>query len=143
MARHDTGVAISTFLYSVKVMDWKKKSNFEVVQLKTRVKFKQLDDLKRQLLEELRDKVSEPLKVGYIEPGHGLRGKQRWLCSDDDVEKMYDWGEPEQAPHRRVCCEFYIYRTSCRKPLPACILRVIASCVNSNHKRTHHCNVND
>ena len=34
----------------------------------------------------------------------------------------------------------YIYRTSCRKSLPARILRVIASCVNSNHKR---CNVND
>ena len=33
-----------------------------------------------------------------------------------------------------------MYRTSCRKSLPACILRVIASCVNSNHK---HCNVND
>ena len=32
------------------------------------------------------------------------------------------------------------YRTSCRKSLPARILRVIASCVNSNHK---HCNVND
>ena len=29
-----------------------------------------------------------------------------------------------------------IYRTSCRKSLPARILRVIASCVNSNHKRT-------
>ena len=37
----------------------------------------------------------------------------------------------------------YIYRTSCRKSLPARILRVIASCVNSNHKQTHHCNVND
>ena len=36
-----------------------------------------------------------------------------------------------------------MYRTSCRKSLPARILRVIASCVNSNHKRTHHCNVND
>ena len=60
-----------------------------------------------------------------------------------------NWGEPERAPHRRVCCEFsiylflYIYRTSCRKSLPARILRVIASCVNSNHKRTHHCNVKD
>ena len=30
----------------------------------------------------------------------------------------------------------YIYCTSCRKSLPARILRVIASCVNSNHKRT-------
>ena len=69
---------------------------------------------------------------------------------------LVNWGEPERAPHRRVCCEFsiyffiyiylYIYRTSCRKSLPARILRVIASCVNSNHKRTQvtiACNVND
>ena len=48
-----------------------------------------------------------------------------------------DWGEPERAPHRRVCCKFsvyiyiYFYRTSCRKSLPARILRVLASCVIS------------
>ena len=57
------------------------------------------------------------------------------------------WGERERAPHRRVQCEFslflyiflyiyiyiyiYIYRTSCRKSLPARILRVLASCVIS------------
>ena len=41
---------------------------------------------------------------------------------------VFHWGEPERAPHRRVCCEFSIfiifYRTSCRKSLPARILRV-------------------
>jgi len=40
---------------------------------------------------------------------------------------LYYWGEPERAPHRRVCCKFSIYiyicRTSCRKSLPALILR--------------------
>jgi len=49
------------------------------------------------------------------------------------------WGEPERAPHRRVCCgislslslSIYISRTSCRKSLPALILRVLASFVNS------------
>ena len=67
------------------------------------------------------------------------------LCILVSIYMTLYWGEPEGAPHRRVCCEFsiYIYRTSCRKSLPARILRVIASCVNSNHKRTHHCNVND
>ena len=46
-------------------------------------------------------------------------------------ECMTLWGEPERAPHRRVCCKFSIYiyiyiylcRTSCRKSLPALILR--------------------
>jgi len=43
----------------------------------------------------------------------------------------YSWGEPERAPHRRVCCKFslslslsYICRTSCRKSLPDLILRL-------------------
>ena len=72
-------------------MDCKRKSNFEVLQLKTRLKFKRLDDIKQQVLEDLKDKVSEPLsQIGYIEPGHGLRGKQRWLASDDDLDKMYE-----------------------------------------------------
>ena len=48
--------------------------------------------------------------------------------------KCRNWGEPERAPHRRVCCKFsiYMYRTSCRKSLPGRILRVLASCVISN-----------
>ena len=27
----------------------------------------------------------------------------------------YNWGEPERAPHRRVCCEFSIYVSIHRK----------------------------
>jgi len=41
---------------------------------------------------------------------------------------MLSWGEPERAPHRRVCCKFSIYiyicRTSCRKSLPVLILHL-------------------
>ena len=31
----------------------------------------------------------EPIEVGYIEPGHGSRGKQRWLTSTEDLQDMY------------------------------------------------------
>ena len=65
--------------------------------------------------------------------------------SPHNVLHSPSWGERERAPHRRVQCEFsfyiyiyiyiyiilYIYRTSCRKSLPARILRVLASCVIS------------
>jgi len=27
--------------------------------------------------------------LGYIEPGHGLRGKQQWLTRECDLEDMY------------------------------------------------------
>lgn len=31
-----------------------------------------------------------PTQLGYIEPGHGLKGKQRWLTTDDDLVTMYE-----------------------------------------------------
>lgn len=30
---------------------------------------------------------------GFIEPGHGAKGKQRWLASDDDIKDMYSLHE--------------------------------------------------
>lgn len=29
------------------------------------------------------------LSMGYVEPGHGYKGKQRWLYSDEDLREMY------------------------------------------------------
>jgi hypothetical protein len=46
--------------------------------------------LKKQIEEDCKEQVECPIKqIGYIEPGHGLRGKQRWLSSDDDLAEMY------------------------------------------------------
>ena len=39
----------------------------------------------------------------------------------------------------RTLKHIYIYRTSCHKSLPPRSLRVIASCVNSNHNRPRDC----
>ena len=27
--------------------------------------------------------------MGYIEPGHGMKGRKQWLFNDDDVKYMY------------------------------------------------------
>ena len=35
-----------------------------------------------------------------------LRGR---IAKSDVRTTMDNWGEPERAPHRRVCCEFSIY----------------------------------
>ena len=80
----------SPYNYSVKVCNPKKKSLFVILQLKTKQKFESVDDLKRQMLAEYREKIGEPIEqLGYIEPGHGLRGKQRWLSSNNDLNQMY------------------------------------------------------
>ncbi len=52
--------------------------------------FALLDNLKAKLKDECKDKVAAKIdQFGYIEPWHGLRGKQRWLDSDEDLEEMY------------------------------------------------------
>ena len=41
-------------------------------------------------MEKFDGQVNNPInQIGYIEPGHGLRGKQRWLTSDNDIDEMY------------------------------------------------------
>lgn len=32
----------------------------------------------------------ENVEVGYIEPGHGMKGRKLWLRTDNDVEEMYN-----------------------------------------------------
>lgn len=31
----------------------------------------------------------KPEELGYIEPGHGAKGRQRWLVEDKDLEEVY------------------------------------------------------
>ena len=49
-----------------------------------------ISDLKSKLLARFTDQLSADIEVGHIQPGHGLRGKQEWLCYDDDIHEMYD-----------------------------------------------------
>ena len=60
-----------------------KKSEFTVRNLKHKVQVDDLNYLKEQLLLELKEEIASPIsQLGYIEQGHGLHGKQRWLTSD-------------------------------------------------------------
>ena len=76
--------------YSVKIINPAKKSDFEVLNMRSKAVYTTVDELKHQILSEFSGKVGDPIQqVGYIEPGHGLRGKQRWLSSIDDLRAMY------------------------------------------------------
>ena len=84
-----TKVSFSTTtekIYSVKVMKTSRKSDYTVQKLKSSVVFATLD----ALLDEIKTSLNIcPLQIGYIEPGHGLKGKQRWLIDDGDLTDMY------------------------------------------------------
>ena len=32
----------------------------------------------------------EVADLGYIEPGHGMKGRKQWLSTDSDVQMMYE-----------------------------------------------------
>lgn len=80
--------------YSVKIINPEKLSDYKSVRL---CKWKCCEDLKELRL-LLRDKVppavSHPINfekndLGYIDPGHGLKGRKHWLSSNEDLKEMY------------------------------------------------------
>ena len=76
----------SKFAYSVKVINPSRKTAYTVRKLKAVDVFTSVDALKDQINKMLDDEVEA---VGFIEPGHGLKGKQRWLVGNEDLDDMY------------------------------------------------------
>lgn len=86
-----TTLSSSCIGYSVKITNPSKKSEYEVLRMESNVVYASVADLKYQLLREFGGKVGDPVHtVGYIEPGHGVRGKQVWLSSANDLRLMYE-----------------------------------------------------
>jgi len=62
-------------------------------------------------LEELRKNTFKyvPVTYGYVEPGHGTRGKKWWFSSEKDLFEMYDFyiGKKEillwSSKEKRAC----------------------------------------
>ena len=53
--------------------------------------FSTVDDMKTQLRLQYATHVPEEndFEIGYMEPGHGLKGRKRWIHVDDDLRDMY------------------------------------------------------
>ena len=78
--------------YSLKFMNPQKKSEYTIRKWRIKQKFTSVTQLESKLVENfdtLRPVDENGLSMGYIEPGHGYKGKQRWLCCDEDLREMY------------------------------------------------------
>ena len=74
--------------YSIKIVP-KKKAEYVIQKLHSVTKrFHSIKELKQAIDEACQEKVSLE-NFGYIEPGRGAKGKQRWLASTEDLEDMY------------------------------------------------------
>ena len=77
------------FVYKVKIMSTGKKSDFTVQELNENEIYVEGETLKKDILSHFSDKLTGgEIELGYIAPGHGFNGKQKWLCSDDCLIKM-------------------------------------------------------
>lgn len=74
------------YRYSVKVVNPAKKSDFEVMKTNISGKFESIDDLKAKMNDCLDFPVED---VGYIVPGHGLKGRMQELMDSEDLIEMY------------------------------------------------------
>ena len=75
------------YQYSVKIMYPQCKTSFDVKKLSVSRKFHTREDVMDELSKELDGSVIE---IGYVSPGHGLRGKHNTISTDRDVLKMYN-----------------------------------------------------
>ena len=51
--------------------------------------FTTVDEVKQAIRETCESIVTAPVQsVGYVEPGHGAKGKQRWLLTDANVAEI-------------------------------------------------------
>jgi len=68
-------------------------SDFKNVDIHAKSYCSSLDELRKFIASKLPATVDPPdmetVDMGYIEPGHGGKGRKVWLFSDEDLPTMY------------------------------------------------------
>lgn len=69
-------------------------SDFKTVNIRGTKYCETLDELKEFLSCNLPTSITDPpdfnvVEMGYLESGHGSKGRKVWLCDEEDLAKMY------------------------------------------------------
>ena len=79
------------FLYTVKIMNHNKKSEYTVRKLQEKDVYSDVETLKTDICKQFSDEFPEgEIELGFIQPGHSFKGKQKWLCSNECLKEMYE-----------------------------------------------------
>ena len=83
------------YLLRIMIINPSKKKEYKLVKAdKFAPEVIDLDELKALILSFFPGDILQPhkdkLEFGYIEPGHGLRGKKQWILDNDDVKVFLD-----------------------------------------------------
>lgn len=79
------------FSYSIKLVNPLRKTEYRIYNMRDIKKFTgvaSLESFIRDTFKEYEDYSGE-LSLGYVKPGHGWKGQQKWINSDEDVWELY------------------------------------------------------
>ena len=86
----------SLFEHSLKIVNPTRMSEFRRVNIHGRQHCSTLNEIKKLIADNFPISAGENVpdmdvvEMGYIEPGHGSKGKKLWLYTDADVAQMYN-----------------------------------------------------
>jgi hypothetical protein len=82
------------FEHSLKIINPSRMSEFTRVNIRGKKHCCTLEEVKKLITDNFPHGENLPdmdtVEMGYIEPGHGSKGKKCWLYTDTDVAQMYD-----------------------------------------------------
>ena len=70
-----------------------KKSDYTVQKLQGKDVYNKVETLREDICKQFSGKFpgeNHEIELGFIQPGHGFKGKQKWLCSDNCLREMYE-----------------------------------------------------
>ena len=91
------------FNYTLKLINLMCKTDFQTIELGKGKKLKSLSSLQQFISKKLstNPKFQTPdlktVQMGYLEPGHGLKGRKIWIHIDSDVKMMYEKYEKKKS----------------------------------------------
>ena len=91
----------------VKIINPSRKTAYTVRKLRVKCHFESPNSIKKCLCDAFPQEIPDTdvdLEIGYVNPGHGARGQQRWIVDDNDVQDMYK----EYHGRNEVLLWFYI-----------------------------------
>ena len=91
------------YSYTLKLVNPTCKKDFTSVELGRGKRFKHLSSLQQFISKKLSTNPKLPtpdfknVDMGYVTPGHGMKGRKIWIHVDDDVKMMYEKHEKKRS----------------------------------------------
>ena len=82
------------YCYTLKLINPLRMSEYKNLEIQSKGRCKSISELKEFISDNHPSGIDGPnlneVEMGYIEPGHGGKGRKVWIYDEKDVDKMYE-----------------------------------------------------